>query len=323
MEKGEQKNYNFNSVDLLIYIWNKRVVLSIVGIVAAVASMVISLTITPMFSSSVIMFPTSSASVARGLLAQNYSGNQSVYGFGEEDQAEQLLQVLHSEPIRTRIIEKYNLMEHYDIDEDAKYPLTELYEQFRSNINFRLTEYQSVEIAVMDSDPEISAAIANDISDLVDTVYNSMKKKRAITALELVKDEYGLAENRLVTMQDSLSMLSSNISQNVKTSGEPSNTLIKAFAEHGVSYMSMMHQMRNEVGMVINLRYRLNEAKLEAQQNLPHKFVVERAVPPEKKAYPNKSLIVIVSTFASLLFALIVLIVIDNVKSRVAVIKEE
>ena len=51
-------------------------------------------------------------------------------------------------------------------------------------------------------------------------------------------------------------------------------------------------------------------------------FVVERAVPPEKKAYPNKSLIVVVSTLASLLFALIVMIVIDNVKSRVAVIKE-
>jgi uncharacterized protein involved in exopolysaccharide biosynthesis len=49
---------------------------------------------------------------------------------------------------------------------------------------------------------------------------------------------------------------------------------------------------------------------------------VEKAIPPEKKAYPNKSLIVIVSTFASLLFALIILIVIDNVKARVA-IKEE
>ncbi len=67
MENREQKGYNFNSVDLLIYIWNKRLVLMIVGLVAAIGSMVISLTITPMFSSSVIMFPASNASVARGL----------------------------------------------------------------------------------------------------------------------------------------------------------------------------------------------------------------------------------------------------------------
>ncbi|MCP4310994.1 MAG: hypothetical protein GY790_07010 [Bacteroidetes bacterium] len=323
MENREQKSYNFNSVDLLIYIWNKRITLMIVGFVAALTSMVIALLITPMFSSSVIMFPASNASVARGLLAQNYSGNQSVYGFGEEEQAEQLLQVLHSEPIRTRIIEKYELMEHYEIDPEGKYPLTELYEQFSSNINFRLTEFMSVEISVMDSDPEISASIANDISDLVDTVFNSMKKERAINALELVEHEYLKSETDLVTMQDSLNMISNHISQRIKNTGDPADNLVLAFAEHGVTYMSMMHQMRNEVGMMINMRYRLNEARMEEQQNLPYKFVVERAIPPEKKAYPNKSLIVIVSTFASLLFALIVLIVIDNVKSRLAVIKEK
>ena len=124
MENKKQTGYNFNSVDLLIYIWNKRIVLMSVGLLAAVASIVISLTITPMFSSSVIMFPASGASVARALLAQNYTGRQGVYGFGEEEQAEQLLQVLHSEPIRTRIIEKYDLMEHYEIDPEGKYPLT-------------------------------------------------------------------------------------------------------------------------------------------------------------------------------------------------------
>jgi len=323
MENKKQTGYNFNSADLLIYIWNKRIVLMSVGLFAAVASIVVSLLITPMFRTSVIMFPASGASVARGLLAQNYTGRQSVYGFGEEEQAEQLLQVLHSEPIRTRIIDKYNLMEHYEIDPEGKYPLTELLKQFKSNINFRLTEFQSVEISVMDSDPEISAAIANDISDLVDTVYNSMKKKRAWNALELVEEEFKVAETKLVAMEDSLSHLSFQISANVETSGNGTNNLLKAFSDYGVSYVSMIHQMRHEVGMVINLRYRYNEARMEAQQNLPYKFVVEKAIPPEKKAYPNKSLIVIVSTFASLLFALIVLIVIDNIKARVAVIEEK
>jgi len=157
----------------------------------------------------------------------------------------------------------------------------------------------------------------------VDTVFNSMKEKRATNALELVSEEYEDAEDHLVLVHDSLSTLSNQISENIRTSGDATNNLIRAFAEHGVSYMSMMHQMRNEVGMVINLRYRLNEAEMEAQQNLPHKFVVEKAIPPEKKAYPNKSLIVIVSTFSSLLFALIVLIIIDNIQARLAATREE
>jgi uncharacterized protein involved in exopolysaccharide biosynthesis len=214
-------------------------------------------------------------------------------------------------------------MEHYEIDPEGKYPLTELFEQYKSNINFRLTEYMAVEISVMDKDPEISANIANDISDLVDTVYNGMKKERAFEALNLVEREYREAEESLVTLRDSLNLLSSQLSSKINTSDDPSNNLIKAIAENGALYISMMNLVRSESQIVAGLSLRYKEARLEADQNLPYKFVVEKAFPPEKKAYPNKSLIVIVSTFAALLLALIVLIVIDNIKARVALQEEE
>ena len=201
MDNSKQTDYNFNSVDLLIYIWKKRLFLMGVGLVAGIASIIISLMITPMFESSVIMFPTSSASVSKDLLSQNYSGRQDVHGFGEEQQAEQLLQVLNSEPIRSRIIEKYNLLEHYEIEPGEKYPLTRLYETYRSNINFRLTEFMSVEISVMDRDPAYAANIANDIAALVDTVYNNMKKERAREALKLVEREYRETAQRLAVLR--------------------------------------------------------------------------------------------------------------------------
>ena len=323
MDNKQQKGYNFSSVDLLIYIWNKRLILTSVGIIAAVAAIVISIMITPLFQSSVIMFPASSASISKELLVQNYSGRQSIHGFGEEEQAEQLLQILNSEPIRSRIIEKYNLMEHYEIDLDDKYPLTELYEQYKSNINFRLTEFMSVEISVMDSDPVISASIANDISDLVDTVYNSMKKERAREALHLVEREFKEAQKNLVELRDSLDRLSGQLSSEINRSGDPTTNLIKAISENGALYLSVINMVRNESLIVSELSLRYKEARLEAEQNLPYKFVVESAFPPEKKAYPNKSLIVIVSTLATLLFALIVLIVIDNIKSRIAIQEEK
>lgn len=323
MDNKQTTGYNFNSVDLLIYIWKRRWILISVGFIAAVASIIISFMITPLFQSSVIMFPTTSASISKELLVQNYSGRQNVHGFGEEEQAEQLLQVLNSEPIRTRIIEKYNLMEHYEIDPEGKYPMTELYEQYKSNINFRLTEYMSVEISVMDKDPELSANIANDISNLVDTVYNHMKKERAKEALHLVEREFHEAEQNLVVLRDSMDLLSSQLSGKINSSGDATNNLIKAFSENGALYFSMLNLVRNEAQIVAGLSLRYKEARLEAEQNLPYKFVVEKAFPPEKKAYPNKSLIVIVSTFASLLFALIVLIVIDNIKARVALQEEK
>lgn len=323
MENAQKKGYNFNSVDLLIYIWKKRIILIAVGLIAGIASIIISLLITPMFQSSVIMFPASNASVSKDLLSSNYSGRQDVHGFGEEQQAEQLLQILNSQPIRSRIIEKYNLMEHYEISPDEKYPLTRLYETYRSNINFRLTEFMSVEIAVMDQDPVYAANIANDIAALVDTVYNKMKKERAREAFHLVEREYLDAEKKLVALRDSMDLMSRQVSTNLNTSGNPTNNLIQAISENGALYISMMNMVRYETALVTDLSLKYKEARLEAEQNLTHKFVVDDAFPSEKKAYPKKSLIVIVSTFASLLFALIVLIVIDNIRARVAIQEEK
>lgn len=323
MENSKQPGYNFNSVDLLIYIWKKRAILIGVGLITGIASIIISFMITPMFQSSVIMFPASNASVSKDLLSQNYSGRQNVHGFGEEAQAEQLLQILNSEPIRGRIIQKYNLIEHYEIDPGEKYPLTRLYEQYQSNINFRLTEFMSVEISVMDQDPEYAANIANDISNLVDTVFNSMKKERAVEALRLVEREYMESATNLTALRDSMDQLSAQVSANLKTSGDPSSNLIKAISENGALYISMLSLVRYETALVSDLSLKYKEARLEAEQNLPYKFVVEQAYPSEKKAYPKKSLIVIVSTFASLLFALIVLIIIDNVRARIAIQEEK
>jgi capsular polysaccharide biosynthesis protein len=194
---------------------------------------------------------------------------------------------------------------------------------YKNNIKFSLTEYQAVEISVMDSDPQMSAAIANDISNLVDTVFYNIKEKLSKSAFKLVEDQYMETEYRLVAMQDSLYKISSGIKRNMSEKGDIADKIIGALAEYGVSYMYMMEQMKYEVGIVNNTRIRVLEAKMEAEQDLPYKFVVEQAIVPEKKAFPNKSLIVVVSTLASLLFALIILIVIDNVKTRVAVIKEK
>ena len=324
MATNQKSGYNFNSVDLLIYIWNKRVVLLVVGFLAGITSIAVSLMITPMYEANVIMFPAQNTNVSKELLVNRWSGD-NVYGFGEEEEAEQFLQVLNSEPIRTRIIDKYNLMEHYEIDPEGKYPRTELYEQYRSNINFRLTEFMSVEISVMDKDPELAAQIANNISDLVDTVYNKMKKVRTIEAMQLVENEFRESEMKLNELRDSLNMISNQLTGQIRgQSGEDLLVeMVNALADDWATYVSLYTLVRNEASLVTNLRLRYKETRLEYEQNLPHKFVVEEAFPPEKKAYPKKSLIVIVSTFSALLLALIVLIVIDNIRSRIATLKEE
>jgi len=320
MELKEQKSYNFSSVDLLIYIWKKRVTLAIVGFVAGVTSIIVSLLITPMYKADVVMFPVTDATISKSLLNPNIQGRQGVYGFGEEEQAEQLLQVLNSVTIRERIIDQYNLLEHYDIDTASKYPMTTLYETYKSNIKFNLTEFMSVEITVMDKDPVYAANIANSISDLVDTVYNQMKRQRSEAAFLLVENEYLEAEKNLAVLQDSLDDMTSKLrfDESQGTRDDLLLMLMMADPENGATYISLIGRIQHSLPRVADLRLRYKEARLERDQHLPYKFIVESAFPPEKKAYPNKSLIVIVSTFSSLLLALILLIIIDNIRKRIS-----
>lgn len=322
MENKQQSGYNFNSVDLLLFMWKKRLVLLGVSVITAVASIIISMMITPMFEASVIMFPTSNTSVSKELLVQAFSGHPNVFDFGEEEQAEQLLQVLNSEPLRSRVIEKYDLMKHYGISPNGKYPRTELMDQYKSNVSFRLTEFMSVEISVKDEDPEMAANMANDISELVDTVFNDMKRERILTALQLVNEEHKQAEKEYYMIRDSLNMVYTKLTSEINAGGKTED-LIMAITKNWAQYQMMTDQIRNAAGVEVGLNWRLREAVIEAQQVMAHKFVVEQAFVPEKKAYPNKSLIVIASTFASLLFALIVLIIIDNVKARIAIQEEK
>ncbi|MDA3823305.1 MAG: hypothetical protein PF450_11950 [Bacteroidales bacterium] len=324
MSKKEQQGLNFSSVDLLIYMWSKKWILIIISFLAAVSSIVISLQIQEKFESTVVMFPTTGASISKSLLSANYMGRQDAYGFGEEEQAEQLLQVLNSEQIRGRIIQKYKLMEHYEIDPSGKYPYTELANEYTSNINFRRTDLMSVEISVMDADPQVAADIANDIAALIDTVFNTMKQERALAAFELVKQEYSEAENTVRSLRDSLQEVGDDISTALsKMGGSSIAHLTQALALNGGTFITLTNHMDHETERLSDLRQRYQEARVESIQNLPHKFIIDQAYPSEKKAYPKRSIIVMVSTASAFLFTLILLIIIDSLQQRITGIKED
>jgi len=63
------------------------------------------------------------------------------------------------------------------------------------------------------------------------------------------------------------------------------------------------------------IRTKLREVKVDAERSLQHKFIVNNAFPAEKKSYPIRWLIVVVSTFSSFLLTLVLLLFIESVKS--------
>ena len=182
--------FKFTSTDLIVFAWDKRLPLFIICMAAAILSAVMSFRITEMFQSSVVLFPAPATSVSKALLSDQYAGQQALLEFGQEEETEQLLQILNSDFIRNRIIAKFNLMEHYEINPDQKYAQTTLYKKYGKYITFRRTKYQSIVIEVLDKVPQTAADIANDIAILIDSAMNNIQRERADLALKTVEREY-------------------------------------------------------------------------------------------------------------------------------------
>ncbi len=336
MTEQVKKGMDFNSSNLLLFIVRWKRPLGIVTVLAMLASVIFSspVFIPPKYESTVIMFPTSTASVSKSLLAQNPQGKQDLLQFGEEEQAEQLLQILNSDEIRNRVVTKYDLMNHYQIDTTAQYKYTELFKEYESNIKFKRTEFQSVRVDVLDTDPIMAANIANDIAALVDSVKNRMQQERAHKAMVIAETEYFGMRDYVQELEDSLNSLRAmGINDYESMSERFTEYYAKAILEgnqramskleeqlgtlskYGGAYVSIRDILEHEKKQLSHLRVKYKEAKVDAEQTLPHKFIVNNAVPAEKKSYPVRWLIVMVTTVSAFLFSLLTIIAVENFRN--------
>lgn len=334
MTEDKKQGLDFDSSNLLLFVLRWRKPLVIVTVVAAVLSAVFSapMFVTPKFESTVIMFPTSTASISKSLLAKNNAAKEDLLSFGEEEQAEQLLQILNSDEIRAKIVDRYNLMNHYEIDTTDQYKQTKLFKEYDSNITYKRTEFQSVRVDVLDTDPQMAADIANDIAALVDSVKNRMQKERAYKAKAIAEAEYMEMKNYVKELEDSLNALremgvndyesmserfneayAKAILEGKTAAAEKLAVQLKILSQYGGAYVSIRDMLEHEKEQLSHLRAKYQEAKVDAEQTLPHKFIVNSAFPAEKKSYPIRWLIVLVSVTATFLLSLLGIIAYENI----------
>jgi len=289
-----QEQENYTSIDIIKFLIRNHKVILFITILGTLASIAVAFLITPKFKSAVVIYPASTSSVSKALLTDMSMSPKDIMKFGEKEETEQLMQVLQSDEIKAQIIKKYNLLKHYKIDSTYKYFKSDLLDEYYDNISIRKTEYQAIEIKVLDTDPQYAANIANDIAALLDSVYNKILKDRAFKALGIIENVYSEQVKFVNSLKDSINSLSSN-KANIHT--------------------SLAMQLEQEIEHLSLLKSKLNEAKVDAFQDLPHKYIVNPAQVSEKKAYPIRSLIVIVSAIATFVFSLFFLMIVERFKS--------
>ena len=226
-------------------------------------------------------------------------------------------------------------MEHYEIESDSKFKMTRLIEEYNSNITYQRTEYMAVEITVLDKDPQLAADIANYISDQLDSVKNKMQKERATKAFQIVETEYKKLQNDIKSLEDSLTILRKMGVNDYETQAEAYNTQLaialsknnkeavraieerlQLLGDYGSAYVSLRDELELEKKQLSAIKAKYEEAKVDATQDLPSKFVVDKAFKAERKSYPIRWLIVILSVVSVFFISIMTLIIIENFSKK-------
>ncbi len=309
--------YNTSEIFGLLVRWWKQ--LLIVAVVATVLSALFSspFVITPKYKSFAVLYPA------------------NIIPMGTETPTEQMLQVLESDNIRDSITELYHLFETYGIDPSGQSAQTALIREYQDNIIFRKTEYESVVIEVMDADPVQARDIVNSIifyfnrkerslqkeksMELVKILQEQVSKKKAeMDSMEAVltnlRQDYGILDYSLQTEYATERYLEVISTPGKQAGAKEIEPLLNALKEKGGEFMSLNEHLWRIRGGYNNLKEQLEAAIRDVEKNLTYCNIITNPVVADKKAYPIRWLIVVVSVLGTLLMTFLFLSVFENMR---------
>jgi len=325
---------NSENIILDLYKWRKPLVLF--TLIASILGAVVSspIIISPKFKSTAVIYPTTTNSISQALLVEHNPYRKDVLEFGEELEAERLLQILNSDEMQNRIIEEYNLYEHYDINPNAEHAKTWMNLAFDEHFSFKRTELMSIEIEVLDEDPKIASEMSNRIVDLIDVVVKRVKKERAEQAVVILERRDEELSSRLFLIYDSLEVLRSHGVLDVSLQAErlteyyaqallEGNTAgaralkneFNNLAQYGGAYYRLFEQLELVQEQLEMIRLEKENIRVELDADLTNRFVINRAVAADKKSYPIRWLIVVMCGMATFVMTLALLYIRQTISS--------
>jgi uncharacterized protein involved in exopolysaccharide biosynthesis len=315
-----------NNKGFLSFLYQKRKIWILFCGAAAILSTVISFLIKPQYLSTAIVFPAATSSVS---FSEQRNAKAAAMDFGEEEQAEQLIQILQSSKIRDRVVSEFHLLKHYEIHPSDANKNYKLNQEYSGHFSFSRTRFGSIKIDVLDEDPVLAAKMANRIVELIDTVKNEMIAERTLPAFKVNQrklNQMRKDRDRILAKLDSLADLGvialdvrSNLFQAyVDAKNENDRAELKKKIDVNMKYGAMydgLEYMRNEkIVKIEDFNVSYEQAESDANTKFSHKFIVERAVVADKKEKPKRLIIVLVTTILAFVVSVFSLLLWEKYK---------
>lgn len=314
-------SFNQSYSNFIVLFIKKYKVFVVVGIIALVFSTIFSSSffIPPQYKSEVVLYPSN--------LGQ----------YSTESSTEQLLQFFYGNDIRDSIIAKYDLINHYDIDTASSGFYYRLNKEYDENISIKKTNYESVQIEVLDINPVTARDIAQELVTQVNLKIRGLHQEQAQEVAVMLKNQLTSKEVLIDTLEAQIKRYSVKYGlldytqQSREVTAGYMNMLLENKKGESMQKAEKLYENLKEEGRYFHdLHHQLNLAREEYNKILiSHDAAVKdvnkkitytnTVVYPEiadKKTYPIRWLIVVLSLLVSIFFTYVVILFNNRLKQH-------
>ena len=286
--------------------------MALTALVALVLSAVLSgpTFIAPRYRSSATVFPVNLTS------------------YSIETRTDQLLQLLESNSIRDSLVQRFDLARHYEIDITKPPGRFYLDAEYHDRVEIGKTRFESVQIEVTDEDPQLARDMVQEILRQTDLLARRLQREKSHELLAISEREMAIAKRKLDSVETRLHQLRRETGlldydaqteevtrgylrmQSGGASGaarEEARGLLKALGEKGGEFRQL-----TELSTIFRDNYvaRLNDvekARTDVNKVLTYTNVVGYPEVADKKVFPVRWLIVLISMASALFLAYVLL----------------
>lgn len=270
--------------------------------------------ITPLYKSNCILYPS------------------NISPYSDESETEQSVQIFQSRDIRDSLVKKFDLAKHWKIDSGYKHFESTLSYEYGHRVNVNKTPFEAVEIEIWDQDPIVArdmilamlSAYNNKIKAMhkekfgeVVLNYNYIMnvKKDYIDSLKVRADELGTRYGLLEYTNQSREVTRSYLTPG-KTNSREVLSLKKNLEEKGIEMLLLQDLIGSEANSFSTMKLDADRALLNYNRDYSYINVLSKPFVADKKSYPIRWLIVVFSTLAATLMAILVIGLIERGKFR-------
>ncbi|MEZ5006787.1 MAG: hypothetical protein R2728_11420 [Chitinophagales bacterium] len=279
----------------IIYKWKWHI--GIICVLAVLASVIFSgpKFMPPYYESFSIFYPSNPAATDRSTLFGEDAGNRQVSYFGTKSDVNRMLTIANSGGLMNHIIEKHDLVNHYNVNTDNPKHLFYVGREFQGNYEAIKTDKEAIQIRILDQDPEKASLMVNDVVSYINEVNNAILRDNKSRTITIFDKELKEKEAEIIELNTELKGLN-NATQN---SGRIQfvNSRIESLTEE-----------------INDLQKLYDQYKISADEGFASIYLIETAAPALTKSKPVRWMIVAFTGLGAFAFSVLLAIILEKFK---------